>query len=42
MCFILYDHILKFLLDPYCSVLPPDKPCTLFIQDPLEGFSAHD
>ena len=40
VCFIVYDHILSFLLDPYCSVLPPGKPCTLFIQDPLEGFAA--
>ena len=38
--FIVYDHILSFLLHPYCDVLPPGKPCTLFIQDPLEGFAA--
>ncbi len=40
VAFILYDHILSFLIDPYCSVLPADKECNLFIQDPLEGFSA--
>lgn len=38
--FLLYDRILEFLLDPYCQ-LPrrPPGPCTLFITDPLEGFS---
>lgn len=40
VAFVLYNHILKFLLDPYCSVLPAGKKCSLFIQDPLEGFSA--
>lgn len=38
--FIVYDRILSFLLDPYCDILPPGEDCTLFIQDPLEGFSA--
>ena len=38
--FLLYEHILEFLLDPYCE-LPrrPPGPCTLFITDPLEGFT---
>lgn len=40
VAFILYNHILSFLLHPYCSVLPPGKKCSLFIQDPLEGFAA--
>jgi sec-independent protein translocase protein TatC len=40
VAFVVYDHILDFLLHPYCDVLPRGKPCTLFIQDPLEGFAA--
>ena len=40
VAFILYNHILAFLIHPYCSVLPPGKKCSLFIQDPLEGFAA--
>jgi sec-independent protein translocase protein TatC len=40
VAFVLYDHILSFLIHPYCSVLPPGKKCSLFIQDPLEGFAA--
>ncbi len=41
VAFALYNHILDFLLDPYCE-LPrrPPGPCTLFITDPLEGFAA--
>ena len=40
VAFALYNHILDFLLDPYCE-LPrrPPGPCTLFITDPLEGFA---
>jgi sec-independent protein translocase protein TatC len=40
VAFALYNHILDFLLDPYCK-LPrrPPGPCTLFITDPLEGFA---
>lgn len=37
--FVVYDRILDFLLEPYCEILPAGEPCTLFIQDPLEGFS---
>jgi len=40
VAFVLYNHILSFLIHPYCSVLPKGKKCTLFIQDPLEGFAA--
>jgi sec-independent protein translocase protein TatC len=40
IAFIFYNQILSFLIHPYCSVLPPGKKCTLFIQDPLEGFAA--
>lgn len=39
LAFILYDHILSFLIQPYCDTLPKGKPCTLFITDPLEGFA---
>jgi sec-independent protein translocase protein TatC len=40
IAFVFYNHILSFLIHPYCSVLPPGRKCTLFIQDPLEGFAA--
>ncbi|MBA3654344.1 MAG: twin-arginine translocase subunit TatC [Actinobacteria bacterium] len=40
LAFVLYDHILSFLIHPYCAVLPKGKECNLFIQDPLEGFAA--
>jgi sec-independent protein translocase protein TatC len=40
VAFVFYNHILSFLLHPYCSVLPQGKKCSLFIQDPLEGFAA--
>ena len=40
VAFIFYNHILAFLIHPYCSVLPRGKKCTLYIQDPLEGFAA--
>lgn len=39
VAFVLYDRILDYLIGPYCDVLPPGKPCTLFITDPLEGFA---
>lgn len=38
--FALYNRILDFLIEPYCDL--PNRapgPCTLFIQDPLEGFA---
>ncbi len=40
VAFALYNHILDFLIDPYCK-LPQRRPgpCTLFITDPLEGFA---
>lgn len=40
IAFVLYNRILGFLIHPYCSVLPAGRRCTLFIQDPLEGFAA--
>lgn len=39
VAFALYNHILDFLLDPYCEILPPGQDCTLVIRDPLEGFA---
>src|ERR1044071_3446473 len=40
VAFIFYNHILSFLLPPYCQALPKGKACSLYIQDPLEGFAA--
>jgi sec-independent protein translocase protein TatC len=40
IAFVLYDQILRFLIHPYCAVVPKGKKCSLFIQDPLEGFAA--
>ena len=39
LAFVFYNRILDFLIQPYCDTLPPGKPCTLFITDPLEGFA---
>jgi sec-independent protein translocase protein TatC len=39
VAFVFYDHILAFLIKPYCETLPHGKPCTLYITDPLEGFA---
>lgn len=39
LAFVFYDQILDFLITPYCDTLPPGRPCTLFITDPLEGFA---
>jgi len=39
VAFVLYNHILNFLIHPYCSVHAKNAKCTLFIQDPLEGFA---
>ncbi|MBV8692642.1 MAG: twin-arginine translocase subunit TatC, partial [Actinobacteria bacterium] len=39
VAFFLYNHILNFLVHPYCSVNAKKSGCALFIQDPLEGFA---
>jgi sec-independent protein translocase protein TatC len=40
VAFVLYNHILAFLVQPYCDLRRrPPGPCTLYIQDPLEGFA---
>lgn len=40
VAFAVYEQILSFLIQPYCDLprRPPGR-CTLFIQDPLEGFA---
>ncbi|MEY2569292.1 MAG: sec-independent protein translocase protein TatC [Actinomycetota bacterium] len=37
--FIVYNPILAFLKHPYCDTLPPGRACSLYVQDPLEGFA---
>jgi len=37
--FIVYQPILDFLKHPYCQTLPKGRQCSLFVQDPLEGFA---
>ena len=39
LAFAFYTPILDVLLDPYCQILPEGRRCTLFVQDPLEGFA---
>jgi sec-independent protein translocase protein TatC len=37
--FIFYNPILSFLKHPYCNTLPAGRACSLYVQDPLEGFA---
>lgn len=37
--FVLYEHVLGFLVGPYCDVLPAGRACKLVVLDPIEGFS---
>ena len=37
--FIVYEPILSFLKQPYCDTLPEGRVCSLYVQDPLEGFA---
>ncbi len=39
VAFVFYGDILGVLVRPYCEILPPGRPCTLFVRDPLEGFA---
>jgi len=39
IAFGFYGSILRVLVHPYCDILPPGRPCTLFVRDPLEGFA---
>jgi len=34
-----YEPILSFLKQPYCDTLPAGRTCSLYVQDPLEGFA---
>ncbi|MDQ1372664.1 MAG: sec-independent protein translocase protein TatC [Actinomycetota bacterium] len=37
--FVFYNPILAFLKHPYCQTLPSGRACSLYVQDPLEGFA---
>ena len=37
--FIVYNPVLEFLKEPYCDTLPSGRACSLFVQDPLDGFA---
>jgi sec-independent protein translocase protein TatC len=37
--FIVYNPVLSFLKHPYCASLPKGRACSLYLQDPLEGFA---
>jgi sec-independent protein translocase protein TatC len=37
--FIIYNPVLSFLKHPYCDTLPAGRACSLYVQDPLEGFA---
>ena len=48
VCWIAYDWILEFLLEPYCRTIPEEQReqtevfgagCNLYVRDPLEPFS---
>ncbi|HEX9970009.1 MAG TPA: twin-arginine translocase subunit TatC [Acidimicrobiales bacterium] len=39
VAFGFYETILDFLRKPYCDILPPGEACTLYIRDPIEGFT---
>lgn len=38
--FALWNQLLDVLTQPYCDVLPADRPCRLLVTDPLEAFGA--
>jgi sec-independent protein translocase protein TatC len=37
--FIVYPHVLHFLEDPYCRILPKGRKCTLYVTGPLDPLS---
>jgi sec-independent protein translocase protein TatC len=39
VAFALYGHILEFLKQPYCDIVPKGQSCRLYVQDPLEAFA---
>ena len=38
--FVVYDRILRWMIDPYCATLGEGRNCELFITSPLEGLAA--
>lgn len=36
---VLYPHIIEFLLEPYCDTLEAGAECQLYVRNPLEPFS---
>lgn len=39
VCFVFFNHILAFFVDPYCRVVGPHQSCNLYITGPLDGFA---
>ena len=39
LCWIFYDTILDFLLEPYCGTFEDQSDCKLFVQKPTEPFT---
>jgi len=39
VAFFFYPSILRFFVHPYCAVVGPHRPCTLFVTGPLDGLS---
>jgi sec-independent protein translocase protein TatC len=39
VAFLLYNHILDFLQQPYCDALPRGQSCTFLVTAPLDGFA---
>jgi len=39
VCWIFYDWIIDFLMDPYCEIVSPDEECKLYVRNPLEPFN---
>ena len=37
--FVLYSHVLSFLLHPYCASVGHHGPCVLYVTGPLDGLA---
>jgi sec-independent protein translocase protein TatC len=37
--FVVFSHLLGFLLTPYCHAVPPGHACNLYVTGPLDGLS---
>jgi sec-independent protein translocase protein TatC len=37
--FLVFNHLVRFLLTPYCHVVGPGHACTLYVTGPLDGLS---